>query len=96
MEGNNGTEFNPNTPYPGGRWSPNGKEQRWLHPASKRITSDKGGSMRLGGYHAALTEGSLARRLGSTEVDLSNVHRQSPWRLMMRYCPNQRRCRVSK
>lgn len=67
MEGANSTEFNPNTPYPVVALVTEWKEQDGSIQR-RTDTSDKGGSMRLGGYRCALTEGSLARRLYQQEA----------------------------
>jgi CTP synthase len=62
MPNANSTEFDSTTPYPVVAMITEWKEADGS--VQQRVeTSDKGGSMRLGGYRCALTEGSLAKRL---------------------------------
>ena len=65
LEGANSTEMDPDTPYPVIDILPEQKE-----------VSDKGGTMRLGGYPAILKENSLVRSLyGVKEVSERHRHR---------------------
>jgi len=63
LKGANSSEFNPETPHP----------VIDLLPDQKEIT-EKGGTMRLGAYPAALQEGTLAH-LAYQEIQISERHR---------------------
>ncbi|MCX5911059.1 MAG: CTP synthase [Deltaproteobacteria bacterium] len=63
LKGANSSEFNPETPHP----------VIDLLPDQKQIT-EKGGTMRLGAYPAALQEGTLAH-LAYQEIQISERHR---------------------
>ena len=65
LEQANSVEFDPETPHPVIDWM-----------ADQRNVTDKGGTMRLGGYPAKLVPGSLAARCyGTTEISERHRHR---------------------
>ena len=76
MDAADSTEFNRNTPYPVIYLIEEWFDFRTGSVQKRDITSEKGGTMRLGSYPCVLTEGSLAyRAYGKIEINERHRHR---------------------